>query len=281
MNASLCVLVVVSLLVACTHGQLCPGEVYPLPPDESCGLENISKVELFNSPGPENRHLIDIVPCDTTYQFRLTMTCPALNSTIQVCDDEHDTPLCTPCDAIFCGWAHFFDGWVNEVQCMAFNRTGTQRVLVTFPLLAPEGETQTLNYYVPVQCTGEPQIPPPIAPQPPPIPCDSSTVSFITEPPAFLQCGGGLAVFNLSSTSGCNLGSGGILVCDSQQRNCEQMSPTETLHPQGPVIFNVYSTPVIDRLTGPLIVTATYQIGPFIGTIATTLNKETCPCTQR
>jgi hypothetical protein len=127
---------------------------------------------------------------------------------------------------------------------------------------------------------------PPISPTSPnspispsvPVPCASSTVSFVTETPGAgetLHCGGRL-VFNLSSTSDCSLTSGLILVCDYQRHNCIQFTPS-TSQPHGPVIFDVQNSSSINGLQGPLVVTSTYQIGPYIGTLSTAVNKDVCP----
>jgi hypothetical protein len=85
-----------------------------------------------------------------------------------------------------------------------------------------------------------PSEPPHPCPLPPPIPCDSSTISFVVEPPARLQCNGSV-LLNLSSTSGCTLTSGGILVCDAQRRNCHQVLPSQPL-PEAEVLFNVHDS---------------------------------------
>jgi hypothetical protein len=158
-KSSIGALLLVFLFISCAHGQLCDNIEYPptyFDPSYFCGPQNLTELSFFNE---SNGHLIDIIPCGHTYDVRLNMTCPATFASIRVCDDS--TGQCTPCDLSQECWApSTADSWVKEFSCLAFNRNGPQRMIITFPNGDSEGTTIALHRFAPVSCF-DPASPPP------------------------------------------------------------------------------------------------------------------------
>lgn len=150
------------------------------------------------------------------------------------------------------------------VTCNPTNSNGFQVLTATYalgPLLGTIANGTVVTGCNPVPSV--PVQPPPIL-HPPSEPCDSATMSFtmISGP---RTCGSSFQA--LLSTSDpkavCPLSSGGLLACDSNRRNCRSCGqPAVT---SDGLLFTCLPT----NYNGVQQITATYQLGNFIGTIAT------------
>ena len=173
--------------------------------------------------------------------------CTLVTGGLEVCNGQlRDCVLCTAFTPVGSGW---------RFDCPTLGEAGTQVLTATYLLGPLQG---TIATAVQVSCASP--FVTPTTPPPPhtPVPCDSNTVSFSLNGP--FTCGGSFGA-TLRTTSGCNLSSGGALVCDSLNRNC---IPCPATGSGSTVSYNCTAK----TSPGSQIVTATYQLGPFIGTIA-------------
>lgn len=157
------------------------------------------------------------------------------------------------------------------ITCTPTNSNGVQVVTATYQLgllLGTIANATTVS-----GCNPTPVVPVPVTPivHPPSEPCDSATVHFeLLSGPRY--CGSTFQA--LLSTSdpkaACPLSSGGLLACDANRRNCANCAAITTTS-EG-LLFSCLPT----NYNGVQQITATYQLGNFIGTIATSDSFSGC-----
>lgn len=147
------------------------------------------------------------------------------------------------------------DGWL--LRCKAINFNGVQVVTDTYLLGPLQG---TIANATRVGCANPSPTPQVIIPHTP-VACDPVTLTFTLEGP--FTCGGNFTAFLTTlTTPGCELESGGALVCDYNGVNCRPCNAVTGANPQ--LRYDCTSI----HAQGQQIVTATYRLGPYTGTIA-------------
>lgn len=221
-----------------------------------------------NSDTMRFRMLSSTASCGTSFEGLLSTTRPDKDCALSsggalTCDAQLNN--CVHCTTI----AVMSDG--VHITCTPTNSNGIQVVTVTYalgPLLGTIANVTTVS-----ACNPTPVVPVPVTPivHPPSEPCDSATVHFeLLSGPRV--CGSAFQA--LLSTSDpkaeCRLSSGGLLACDANRRNCAPCSAVATT--SDGLLYTCQPT----NYNGVQQITATYQLGNFIGTIATSDSFSGC-----